>query len=182
MTMKRTAIIESILFAAAEPVSLSTLVQATECSKSELREALESLQSEYAERGLRLVIDDRAAQLVTAPEAASHVARFLKQELRGRLSPGALETLAIIAYRGPATRPQVEAIRGVQSAQPLRTLAIRGLITDVGRTKEPGRPILYDTTLELLKHLGISSKRELPKPPEELTEKLAHAEDLTAVE
>lgn len=178
--VKTAALVESVLFAAGEPVALGELATTVGVSKSELKQALAAMTERYAEpgssRGLRLVVDDRSAQLVTDPDAADTLGRFLQAELRGQLSKSALETLAIVAYRGPVTRPDIEQIRGVQSAQPLRTLAIRGLITDVGRKSEPGRPILYDVTLELYKHLGIGSRDELPAPLEALEQKLAAVE------
>lgn len=173
MTSNQAAIIESILFAAGEPVALSELASLLSCTKPELRSLLEAMQADAASRGIRPVWDTRVAQLVTAPDTAPFVARYLQTELRGALSQSALETLAIIAYRGPATRPQIEAIRGVQSAAAVRTLTIRGLITDVGRSNTPGRPIRYQTTVELLKQLGIQSAAELPPIPEELLTKLA---------
>ena len=174
--------LESILFAAGEPVRLSDLSSLVGLPRPEVKKLLAEIQTSYADRGIRLVIGEQEAQLVTAPETEAVVGRFLKQELRGRLSKGALETLAIIAYRGPVTRPEVESIRGVQSTAPLRTLAIRGLIGEVGRKQEPGRPILYDTTIELLKHLGVGGKDELPAVPEELEERLAAATKTTATQ
>lgn len=165
--------VESILFAAGEPVKLSDLSALVGLPRAGVKELLAGIRESYEDRGIRLVVDGQEAQLVTAPETEAVVGRFLKQELRGRLSKGALETLAIISYRGPVTRPEVESIRGVQSSAPLRTLAIRGLIGEVGRKQEPGRPILYDTTIGLLKHLGVGGKDELPKVPDELAERLA---------
>lgn len=180
--MKTESLIESVLFAAGEPVALGELATTVGVSRPELKKTLAEMAGNYSDRGLRLAVDDRSAQLVTAPDAADTLGRFLQQELRGTLSKSALETLAIVAYRGPATRPDIEQIRGVQSAGPLRTLAIRGLVTDVGRKSEPGRPILYDVTLELYKHLGIGSREELPKLPDALEEKLKHAETADAAE
>lgn len=174
--MNKEALIESVLFAAGEPVKLPDLAKAVDLNKSELKKALAAMTESYQGRGLRLAVDDRTAQLVTDPAAADTLGRFLQEELRGKLSKSALEVLAIIAYRGPVTRPDIEQIRGVQSAQPVRTLAIRGLITDVGRKSEPGRPILYDVTLELYKYLGIGSRDELPELPEAAKEKLERAE------
>lgn len=171
--MKETAVIESILFAAGEPVPLGELAAALSVSKPHLVQLLEKVADGYAMRGIRLIFDGRTAQLVTAPETAAEVARFQRAELRGSLSPGALETLAIVAYQGPVTRPQIDTIRGVQSTAPLRTLAIRGLIREVGRASEPGKPYRYDVTLELYKHLGISGRRDLPQAPAELVDKLA---------
>lgn len=162
--------IEAVLFAAGEPVPLSELGSVLKLSKPRLVKELEGMVELFAERGVRLVFDDRVAQLVTAPEAEADVARFVQAELRGPLSQSALEALAVVAYNGPITRPQIEAIRGVQSAPALRTLTIRGLVTEVGRSDAPGRPIIYDITVELLKALGISSRNELPMVEAELRE------------
>ncbi len=159
--MERTDAIESILFAAGHPVGLSELAQATGFSRSQVLRSLDELAPRY-QGGVRLVRDGTGAQLVTAPEAVEMVSRYHQSELRGNLSPAALETLAIVAYQGPVTRSEIETIRGVQSTASLRTLAIRGLVRESGRSSEVGRPILYETTIELLKDLGISSKEELP--------------------
>ena len=177
--MRPEAVIEAILLAAGSPISLTELSRAAGLSKSETLEAIEQHRSQPG-RGVTIVSDGKVAQLVTAPELAEQVARFTQSELRGSLSPGALETLAIIAYRGPVTRSEIEAIRGVSSSTPLRTLSIRGLVEETGRRQVPGRPFLYDTSLELLKHLGIRSKTELPAPPEATEKKLATAVDLAA--
>ena len=109
--------IESILFAAGEPVKTGDLAALTERPRGEVKQLLTEIQRTYAERGIRLVIGEQEAQLVTAPETDAVVGRFLKQELRGRLSKGALETLAIIAYRGPVTRPEVEAVSRTPTCQ-----------------------------------------------------------------
>lgn len=170
--MKAEAIIEGVLLAAGTPLKLTELAKAAELSKAETVSAIEQYQRN-TDRGVTIVTDGRTAQLVTAPSVAPQVARFTQAELRGNLSPSALETLAIIAYRGPVTRVEIETVRGVQTSGPLRTLAIRGLIEEVGRRQDPGRPILYDTSVELLKHLGISDRSQLPQPPEETDQKLA---------
>jgi len=100
--------------------------------------------------------------LVSAPEAAPYVERFLGLSLSGKLSAAALETLAIIAYKQPITRPQIEAIRGVNSDGALRTLMSKGLIEEVGRLDSVGHPILFGTTFEFLQYFGLSSLSELP--------------------
>jgi segregation and condensation protein B len=174
--MNPSAVIEGVLLAAGEPVKLSELATAAGITKPEVAKAIEAYQ-EQSDRGLTIVTDGKTAQLVTAPQVAPQVARFTQAELRGNLSPSALETLAIIAYRGPVTRPEIETVRGVSTSAPLRTLAIRGLIREAGRRQDPGRPILYETSLELLKHLGITSTSELPKPPEQTEQKLATAQE-----
>jgi segregation and condensation protein B len=105
--------------------------------------------------------------MVTAPEATDFVRRFLGLELTSKLSPAALETLAIVAYRQPATRAQIEAVRGVNSDSVLRTLVNRGLVEEVGRLDQAGRPIIYGTTFEFLQQFGLSSVEQLP-PLEEV--------------
>ena len=101
-------------------------------------------------------------QLVTAPEVAEDVRRFLGLSGSARLSTAALETLAIIAYRQPITRAEIEAIRGVNCDGVLRTLLAKGLIEEVGRAEGPGRPILYGTTMLFLQHFGLRSLADLP--------------------
>ena len=117
---------------------------------------------------MRLQRSGNRVQLVTAPELAPSVERFLGLEARARLSRAALETLAIIAYRQPITRPKIESIRGVGSDSVLRTLLSVGLIEEVGRAPTVGRPILYSTTFEFLQHFGLRSLEELPALDESL--------------
>lgn len=100
--------------------------------------------------------------MVTAPEAADYVRRFLGLELTGKLSPAALETLAVVAYRQPATRADIEAVRGVNSDSVLRTLINRGMIEEQGRLDKAGRPIVYGTTFEFLQHFGLAALEQLP--------------------
>jgi segregation and condensation protein B len=101
-------------------------------------------------------------QLISMPEATPYIQRFLGLELTGRLTQPALETLAIIAYRQPVTRATLEAIRGVNCDGVLRTLVSRGLVEEVGRLDQAGRPILYGTTFEFLQYFGLRSLDELP--------------------
>jgi len=111
---------------------------------------------------LRLQRHAGRVQLTTAPEAAELIERFLGLEATSRLSRAALETLAIIAYQQPVTRPQVDAVRGVNSEGVMKSLLGKGLVQEVGRTEGPGRPILYGTSLEFLQHFGLNSLMELP--------------------
>jgi segregation and condensation protein B len=156
------SLVESLLFVADEPVHLDRLTTVLEASVEEVEAALRSLAEEYLHRGLRLQRKRQRVQLVTAPEAADHVRRFLGLELTSRLSPAALEALAIVAYRQPVTRAQIEAIRGVNSDTVLRTLINRGLIEEQGRLEQVGRPILYGTTFEFLQQFGLDSLDQLP--------------------
>lgn len=170
--MKVAQTIEAILFAAGGPMPKRELTTVVGVRKPALEKALIELTETYRKRGLRIISNTTTVQMVTAPELSEPVARYLQSELRGSLSPGALETLAVIAYRGPVTRSVIESIRGIQSTGPLRTLSMRGLIEETGRTNEPGRPILYGTTLELLKHLGYTSTDELPSLTESVRQRL----------
>ena len=100
--------------------------------------------------------------MTTAPETASQVERFLSLEATSRLSRAALETLAMIAYQEPVTRPQIDDVRGVNSDGVIRTLLSKGLIDEAGRAEGPGRPVLYTTTPDFLQHFGLTSLDELP--------------------
>jgi segregation and condensation protein B len=156
------SLVESLLFVADEPVHEDRLATVLEASAEEVESALRSLAEEYAHRGLRLQRRRQRVQVVTAPEAADHVRRFLGLELTSKLSPAGLEALAIVAYRQPVTRAQIEAIRGVNSDTVLRTLINRGLIEEQGRLEQVGRPILYGTTFEFLQQFGLADLDQLP--------------------
>ncbi|MDY6874893.1 MAG: SMC-Scp complex subunit ScpB [Chloroflexota bacterium] len=154
--------VESLLFVADAPVSVGRLAEALEVTPAQIERALADLEAAYEGHGLRLQRAGNHVQFITAPEGASCVERFLGLERRTRLSRAALETLAIIAYRQPVTRPEIESIRGVGSDSVLRTLLSTGLIEEVGRAPTVGRPILYGTTFEFLQHFGLRRLDELP--------------------
>ncbi|MCS7251057.1 MAG: SMC-Scp complex subunit ScpB [Anaerolineae bacterium] len=154
--------VEALLFVATEPPTVAELARALEVPVEAVEEALKVLQKCLGERGLRLQRHRDRVQLVTAPEAAEDVRRLLGLREGGRLSTAALETLAIIAYRQPITRAEIEAIRGVNCDGVLRTLLARGLIEEVGRAEGPGRPILYGTSILFLQHFGLHSLADLP--------------------
>ncbi|NLF66560.1 MAG: SMC-Scp complex subunit ScpB [Chloroflexi bacterium] len=156
------ALLESMLFVASGPVSLQRLARTLDVSPEVVRGLLRALEAEYAGRGLRLQWSGNEVQLTTAPEAAAVVERFLGLETTSRLSQAALEVLAIVAYMQPATRPEIDDIRGVNSDGALRTLLSRGLLEEVGRRETPGRPILYGTTPDFLQYFGLGSLQELP--------------------
>jgi segregation and condensation protein B len=162
------SLVESLLFVADEPIRLDRVATVLQVSADQVMEALDDLAQEYEQqRGLRLQIKGRRVQMVTAPETTEVVRQFLGLELDSKLSPAAMETLAIVAYNQPATRAQIEAVRGVNSDTVLRTLINRGLIEETGRLEQAGRPIIYGTTFEFLQHFGLSSLDQLP-PLEEL--------------
>lgn len=157
-----TAALEALLFVAAEPVSAAQLAAALDLPVTEVEHGLEALQNLLQGRGLRLQCHAGLYQLTTAPELAVAVERFLGLEATSRLSRAALETLAIIAYQQPVTRPYVESIRGVNSDSVIKSLLAKGLIQEVGRAEGPGRPLLYGTTADFLRYFGLNSLSELP--------------------
>ncbi len=158
--------IESLLLVAGKPVSLKEIANNIGKSVAEVQNEINSLIEEYKNRGFRIIKKDEKYLLVSAQENAELVAKFLNEELRYELSAAALETLAIIVYKQPITRAEIENIRGTDCSRILRVLMIRGLIEEVGRKESPGRPILYGTTVKMLTYLGIESEDQLPKMEE----------------
>lgn len=158
------AIIESLLFAAGEPVSLGRLAAVLDSvPKEEIKNAIAALGAQYAMGGRGLVIDEVAGgyQLRTRKEFAPHIRKLLAAK-PPRLSRSLLETLAIIAYRQPVTRPEIEQLRGVDSGGVLETLLERRLVKIAGRKEAPGRPMLYATTPEFLEVFGLRDLDSLP--------------------
>jgi segregation and condensation protein B len=155
------ALLEALLFVAERPLARREIAQLAGVDVATVDERLGDLEVDLATRGIRLLaVGDRVA-LATAPEAGSLIARYTGAE-GARLTPAALETLAIVAYRQPVTRAVVERIRGVDSDYVLRSLLHRRLIAEQGRSEAPGRPILYGTSFEFLERFGITSLDELP--------------------
>ena len=169
-------LLESLLFVAGEPAPVERLATALDCSVEDVEKGLELLAEKLRDRGIRLQRHLDTVQLVTMPEAADVIEAYLGLDLTTKLSRAALETLAIIAYRQPITRPQIEAIRGVSSDGVIRTLLHRGLVQEVGRLETAGRPVLFGTTPDFLNYFGISSLDELPPLEDEdmiaLTERI----------
>lgn len=159
-------LVEALLFVADEPVNVSDLATALDAPADRVQQALDWLIEQAPSRGVSVVRVGVRVQLVTAPEAASCVARFLGMDRTTKLSPAAMETIAIIAYRQPVTRAQVEAIRGVNSDAVIRTLRARNLIETVGQLEQAGRPELLGTTFEFLRYFGLESLDLLPRMPE----------------
>ncbi len=156
------ALLESVLFVASGPVPLSRLAKTLEITVTAVNSLLRELETSYKTSGLRLQWSDNAVQLTTAPAAGIVIERFLGLEVTSRLSQAALETLAIVAYMQPVTRPRIDQVRGVNSDGALRTLLSKAVIEEVGRMDTPGRPILYGTTPQFLQHFGWSKLEELP--------------------
>jgi segregation and condensation protein B len=162
--------LEAMLFVAPEPVTTAQLAAALDVAASVVERGLNELDAALARRGLRLQRNAGRFQLTTAPQLAELIERFLGLEATTHLSRAALETLAIIAYQQPVTRPQIDSIRGVNSDSMMKSLLHKGLILESGRADGPGRPILYSTTPEFLQHFGLNSILEMPplaKPDEE---------------
>jgi len=157
------SIVESILFIADKPVSLNEFKSITKARSSQIAEVLGQIKEDLSGRGFNLVEKDKTYQLVSNPKHSEVIAKFFNEELRRDLSQAALEILSIISYKQPVTRIEIDRIRGVHSGESIRNLMVRGLIEEVGRKNGPGRPILYGTTINFLKHLGLSSPDELPK-------------------
>ncbi len=158
-------VIEALLFISDKPVSIDTLKEVLkDIEPTEVRSVIEELNSEYAKSARSFSIKEIAGgfQILTDPVYSKWISALYKKA-PDRLTGPSLETLAIIAYKQPITRSDIEAIRGVNVDGVLRTLEERSLIRTRGRVDAPGRPILYGTTTEFLQHFGLKSLEELPK-------------------
>jgi segregation and condensation protein B len=161
---KLKSILEAMIFVSEQPISLERMVGVlTDCTRKDLKEVLNELEQEYEERGgaLEIVKVANGYQFRTRAEFAPWIGK-MRQQRFARLSRAALETLAIVAYRQPATRAEAEAIRGVDSGAVLGTLLERRLLRILGRKEVPGRPILYGTTQEFLELFGLRNLKDLP--------------------
>jgi|SRR5689334_8838762 len=160
--------LEALLFSSDQPLSLSLLAESLDAPPDEVAEGLHRLGESYAAREAGVELREIAGGwlLVTTPAQSEWVARLLRGKKRMRLSRPALETMAIIAYKQPVTKSEVEAIRGVDSSAVLATLLERSLVTIRGRSKVVGRPLLYGTTQEFLDYFGLRDLAELPRPEE----------------
>ena len=158
------AALEALLFSSDEPLSLSLLAESLDTAQDDVARALRELDADYRVRGAGVELREIAGGhlLVTAPEHAEWVGRLLRGRKRVRLSRAALETMAIVAYKQPVTKVEIEAIRGVDSGAVLATLLERNLITIRGRSKVVGRPLLYGSTTEVLDYFGLKDLGDLP--------------------
>lgn len=157
-------IVESLLFVSEKPISKKFLSSLFNIPETEMIPMLEALINEYKEKdsGILIVQIEDSYQMVTNPKYSEWVSLFKNITLSNKLSEQALETLAIIAYKQPTTKSEIEKIRGVNSDYALKTLIEKKLIKIIGKKEVPGRPFLYGTTKDFLKLFGISSLRELP--------------------
>jgi segregation and condensation protein B len=182
-----TQILEALFFATDEPLTPRQVIDIVELlegtgptgrlTPDRVFAAIDELNGEYDRTGraLRIVHVAGGYQFATRPEYGAWLGAMMRERAKRRLSVSALESLAVIAYKQPVTKPEIEAIRGVNADYVLRTLLERGMVTIVGRAATPGRPLLYGTTREFLKHFGLNDLSELPKP-REIDELMAEAE------
>ncbi len=166
--MKVTQIVEAVLFASDAPLKADEIARADESLDEDVVEqAIRALQAEYGEgRAFQVVELAEGFQLLTRGEFAPYLERFDTVPRPSRLSGPALETLAIIAYRQPIGRIEIEYVRGVACGGVIRTVQDRGLIDVIGRAQGLGRPLLYGTTQRFLDHFGFRSIEDLPRPEE----------------
>jgi segregation and condensation protein B len=173
------AIVEALLFASGdEGLSLKQLTVVLELEEQEVIDILEELSQSYRgnERGIELVVVAGQYQLTTKKDHAIYLKRLVEAPVNASLSQAALETLAIVAYRQPITRTEIEEIRGVKTERPIQTLVAKILIKEVGRAEGTGRAILYGTTKEFLEYFGLKSIKELPPLPDKENEEYEQEE------
>lgn len=158
------SIIESLLFVTGESLKLSEIANILECSIDFTIELLSELIMKYEEeqRGIKIIVTNDEYQFVTKSCNSEYIQKLLKTNIRQSLSQASLETLAIVAYKQPITRVEIEEIRGVKSDRAIYTLSEKKLIKESGRKNVPGRPIIYVTTDEFLKHFDFESLGEMP--------------------
>jgi segregation and condensation protein B len=160
--------VEALLFSSDQPLTLVMLADALDAPSEAVTEALRTLGDEYVSRSAGVELREMAGGWIVTTTAEQHewVARMLRGKRRMRLSRAALETLAIIAYKQPVTKSEIEAIRGVDSSGTLATLLERALVTIKGRSTVVGRPLLYGSTPDFLNYFGLRDLTELPRPEE----------------
>jgi len=155
--------IEALLFVADRALSMAEIGDVTDATEAEVRKALSELIDHYRTRGIVLLEHRNAFRLVSAPDLAGFCRRLLGLDQHRQPSRAALETLGIVAYRGQATRAEIERVRGVDSDSALATLLSRNLIREAGRLDAPGRPAVFTTTDTFLAYFGLTSLDELPE-------------------
>ncbi len=169
--------IEALLFVAPVAVNTNQIAEALKINSRQVEKSLKVLEDYYKTRGIRIQRHKGLIQLTSAPEISSLIEHFLSLEASTKLSRAALETLSIIAYQQPVTRPEIDSIRGVNSDSVIKNMLNKGLIDEAGRSESAGRPILYTTSTEFLQHFGLNTIKELP--PLQLPESPNADEDKT---
>lgn len=173
------AVIEGLLFVSGdEGIDRKQIAQVVEKDSKEIDEIINELKESYLspDRGMTIVEYAGLLQFVTKPDHAVYYERLVKTPAHSTLSQAALETLAIIAYKQPITRSEIEEVRGVKTEKPLQTLSAKGLVKEVGRAEGTGRAILYGTTKAFLDHFGLQTIKELPPLPENIQEESVEQE------
>jgi segregation and condensation protein B len=173
-------ILESLLFAAGdEGLSLKQVCSVLEIEEQKAKDVLEDLKNDYendSNRGIYIIEIAGTFQLVTKKRNADYLKKLVESPHVSFLSQAALETLAIIAYKQPITRMEIEQIRGVKTERPIHTLTSKGLVKEVGRAEGTGRAFLFGTTKEFLDYFGLKSIEELPPLPENIEDEFAQDE------
>ncbi len=155
--------LEALLFVASGPTTSAQLAEALGVPAKDVEAGLYDLQKEFEQnRGIAIQSHGGRFQLTTSAQFAGDIEKFLGIESTAKLSRAGVETMAIIAYKQPITRPGIDAIRGVSSDGVIKSLLSKGLIQEVGRAEGPGRPILFSTTVDFLQHFGLNSLDQLP--------------------
>ena len=182
---KAEAVIEALLFTMGEPISTDALCMVTGLDRNGVREAVKNLMTRlhFEGRGVRVIELDGSYQMCTAPEMYDYVIQLTHQPKKPTLTGVMLETLAIVAYKQPVTRTEIEQIRGVSCSHAINKLLECGLIMEAGRLNAPGRPILFATTEDFLRTFGVSSVEELPPvSPEQMETLKEEAEVETGIQ
>lgn len=174
--------LEALLFWKGEPMTKKKVAAALDCSASDLEKALADLDQSLAQRGLRVMQNGDEIEMRTAPEASTLIEKLTKEELVRDLGKAGLETLAIILYKSPVKRSDIDYIRGVNSSFILRNLLIRGLIERVSEKEGVGRGYTYKPSIDLLAHLGVAKIDDLPKYSKVKEELKAFAEEASKSE
>jgi segregation and condensation protein B len=158
-------IIEGILFAAGDPIAIKEIAEIVGIDQKQLKRIIKEMINDYEKdsRGIYILEFNDKIQLSTKPEYSHYIKKLIRFETRQNLSQAALETLAIVAYKQPITKSEIDEIRGVRSDRAVTTLLERNLIREAGRLEATGRPILYSTTDEFLKYFGFKNIDELPE-------------------
>lgn len=167
-SLEAKAAIEALLFMATEPLQLKEIKKVLDLDAKEIKKYLKEIKDEYEDesKGIELIYISNGYQFQTKAKYESFIKDLHRPEMNNTLTQAALETLAIIAYKQPVTKPEIEDIRGVNVEKALKTLQKRGLVKEKGRKETIGNPILYGTTAEFLQYMGLENLEELPPPKE----------------
>jgi segregation and condensation protein B len=163
-TNRNKAILEALLFASGEPLTIGAIAKATSLSEQNIREIIRELTADYRDRNSGVVIAEIADgyEMATDPELAAWIRRMKNVHVSNKLSQPSIETLSIIAYKQPITKVEIDQLRGVNSDAAVKSLLDKRLIKIIGKKESPGRPFLYSTTNEFLQYFGLKNLTELP--------------------